>query len=51
MAAENSTELKLAKIKHRHARRARVIFCELKGFGDSRIKSMTKCFIKQTTVI
>ena len=28
--------------KHRHARRARVIFfCELKGFGDSRIKSMT----------
>ena len=27
--------------KHRHARRARVIFCEQKGFGDSRIKSMT----------
>ena len=27
-------------------------FCELKGFGDSRIKSMTcKRFIKQTTVI
>ena len=28
-------------LKHRHARRARVIFCERKGFGDSRIKSMT----------
>ena len=27
--------------KHRHPRRARVIFCELKGLGDSRIKSMT----------
>ena len=27
--------------EHRHARRARVIFGELKGFGDSRIKSMT----------
>ena len=29
------------KRKRRHARRARVIFCALKGFGDSRIKSMT----------
>ena len=32
----------LLKLKHRHARRARVIFCELKVvFGDSRIESMT----------
>ena len=38
-----SLNFAIMKSKHRHARRPGAIFffCELKGFGESRIKSMT----------
>ena len=34
MAAENPNKLKLAKIKHRHAKRARVIFLVIGVFVE-----------------